>query len=276
MKIIDAPITRLRGRTPRELLILGSLGLFIASGLLAPRPPWWDMSMFAVALVAFATRFWAARILGLGICVSSLAMALVHVREGVWDLGAMQPYQISFAATWLFGLAVLASPALGKRFERAPTWAPFGRALANPYARLPSLHLTAIAVGAISLGALAHLLLRAIEVARPHGLGMELAIPLVAIAGTLLLLVAGRVIGLIAAAGISSAMAVFFATKLCAAKVWLAWPPSPCTPASETLAYHPGVVFVGLGLAVIGAAATVPYLAIAAKRLYSASATSSE
>lgn len=272
MKIIDSPIARLRGRTPRELLILGTLGMFIASGLFAPRPPWWDMAMFAVALVAFASRFWAARIIGLGICVSSLAMALVHVREGSWNLAALLPYQISFAATWMAGLVVLASPTLGRQYERAPRWAPLGRAsrsIANPYAGLPSLHLGAIAVGAISLGALGHLLLRAIQAGHAHGLGaVELVIPLCAIAATLLLLVAGRVIGLIAAAGVSTYLVIALGSKLGAATLWLVWTPSPCSPATDSLAYQPGVVFVGLGLALIGAAATVPYAVMAARRLF--------
>jgi hypothetical protein len=268
MVLVDSPISRLRGRTPRELLILGALVFFIASGLLAPRPPWWDLSIFAIALVGFATRFWAARILGLGICVSSLAMALVHVREGQWDLTALMPHQLSFAATWLAGLVILSGADLGRRFERAPSWTPFGRALANPYARLPGLHLAAIAAGAVSLGALAHLLLRATITAQHHGLAAtELIIPMVAIAATLLLLVAGRVVGLIAAAGVSSYLAIALGTKLCAAKLWLAWPPSPCNPATDSLAYHPGVVYVGFGLALIGAAVTVPYAVIAAKKL---------
>lgn len=268
LKLVDTPITRLAGRTPRELLILGTLMAFIASGLVAARPPWWDLSLFALALAAFATRFWAARILGIGICVSSLAMALVHVREGAWDLCALAPHQISFAATWLAGLIVLSSRDLGRRFERAPSWGVGRWKVTNPFAELPPLHLAAIAAGAVSLGALGHLLLRAILVAQAHGLpATGLSIALGAIALTLLLLVAGRVVGLLAAAGVSTYLAIALGTKLCAAKLWLAWPPSPCGPIAEPLAYHPGVVFIGFALALIGAAVTLPYAVVAIRRM---------
>lgn len=239
MRVVDTPVQRLGSRTVRELFIIFSMSSCCVSAVLAPHIQWWDLSIFVLATAAFITRWWAARVLAIGTCASALAMAVVHIGAGTWDLASLTFDEYYFAGTWMLGIAVLWSGDLRQRFERAPA---FGR-FANPFAHLPDSHLRAITACAIALGAAGHLVLREYQASADPALLGQIA----AVGASLALLAFGRAVGFIAAAAAGAWIACGFAMQV-------------------SLSSSRSIVVVGLALSATGAAIALPYAVRAVRR----------
>jgi hypothetical protein len=240
MGIVDTPVRQLRGRTYRETFIIVSMVASCVSALVAPHTEWWDFSVFVLATCAFITRFWAARVLAIGTCISALMMAVVHVTQGTWDVTSLPIHASYFIGTWVLGIAVLWSSDLRQRFERAPGFGPFP----NPFAALPDSHLRALTACAIALGSAGHLLLREYQVSDDPILLVQIA----AIAASLALLVFGRAFGFIVAVGAGVWAACTFGTQLADAS-------------------SRSIVVVGFALSVCGTAIALPYAARTLRQL---------
>jgi hypothetical protein len=112
-----------RGRSLRELLLLGIGSFFAIRELLDPATDWPNFAVYLGATLAFAFRFFPARAIGVGTSLSALAQRwselLIHGRHvSDFDWTAYAP----FAA-----LALLCSSDLVAKFDDAPTgirWLP--------------------------------------------------------------------------------------------------------------------------------------------------------
>jgi hypothetical protein len=248
MRALDLPIATLRGRTPRELLLL-SIGLgYCVYELASPEPCWPNVLMYSIATAAFALRFFPARALGVGVAIGALAQRLPDLRVDLRELET--PH------TWvaLGVIAILASRDLEARFERAPSriaWLP------NAWAELPVRDMRLLRLCAYSLGALG------------AGLGYAWGVPffgaadpfltlgvLGAITGTIVLLAAGRAPALLLVPLICMPIALALGTQVEAAEALLAggW-----AELGYGLWWSPQFVLPGLVLAIVCTALALPY-----------------
>lgn len=204
--MIDRPL--LLGRTGREYLLI-ALGvgaivhdlLYCSDASVAG----WNIAGYSVAILSLVVRFYAARALGVGWCVSAIILQLTSLQlpgMSLVDLPwiALMPVAI---------LALLASRDLVDRYDLAPSRI---RWLRNYWAEVPrSFARRAAWVGYLlgSLGAMllyAYLQSRALRMAETWAL-----LACLGCLGAVLLLVAGRAFGffLAAAIGIGTALAVW-------------------------------------------------------------------
>lgn len=83
MRILDTPIRRLAGRTPRELLLIGyGAAATVAAPLLGDDS--WNVFAYAGVTILFAARFFAGRVLYLSMCIAAIALQLAS-----WALPAV-------------------------------------------------------------------------------------------------------------------------------------------------------------------------------------------
>ena len=112
MRVLDTPLRHARGRTPRELLIIGGGLAALVQGL-AYGSDVGNLIIYAVMTAAFAIRFFAARIMMAGLFIGALALHLpwlLYPGFGVADLAPV--VWVLFA-----GLVMLSSRDLIERFD---------------------------------------------------------------------------------------------------------------------------------------------------------------
>lgn len=140
---LDRPIASLWGRTAREvLLILGGVAVAVWS-LCQPQLNLWHTSFYIGATIAFAVRFYAARVVAVGFIATALALTGINATQGeplFWGALALLP-----------GLALLVSSDLRERFDRAPR--------ANPWRSIDRRHWVAWCGVGYLLGVLGNLYL---------------------------------------------------------------------------------------------------------------------
>lgn len=249
MRSIDVPLPRLRGRTPRELLLLSIGAGYCIYELTRPEPCWPNLAMYSLAVAAFAFRFFPARALGVGVALGALAQRLPDLRIDTSELET--PH------TWvaLGAIVLLASKDLEERFERAPSriaWLP------NAWAELPARDMRLLRACTYALGALG------------AGLGYAWGVPFVssnvdpmlslgvlgALIGIIALLVAGRAAALLLVPVVCAPIALALATQLADAEgfIRLGW-----APLDYGLSGFPQFVLPGIVLAIVASLIALPY-----------------
>ena len=111
MRYVDAPVPYLR-RTPRELLVI-TVGVLMVARSIREHDTSWNGPVTAIVTALFAARFFAARVAGLALCVSALALCAALALEPGQELAYYGPAMAQFA----LGFAVLASRDLRARFD---------------------------------------------------------------------------------------------------------------------------------------------------------------
>jgi hypothetical protein len=155
MKLLDTPIRPLLSRTPRELVLI--TGGALACGLaLYLEAPWALTTTFVVTTVMLATRFFAARIVAIGMLATALAAHISITRYGRgwlhdFRLGDHIP-ELTFIG---LGLLLLCGRDLAARFDLQPSGTGWR---INRWRDLPRLHWRLSSVLGISLGAMGHFL----------------------------------------------------------------------------------------------------------------------
>jgi hypothetical protein len=185
------------GRTPREWLLIGVAAGLLLHTVTAPRPYWINAALYAVALACAATRFYAARGLGVGTALSAWIQHWSRLLDDSYTVA-----QLPLLAWWPpLLLLLLSSKDLEARYERGPSairWLP------NPWQKLPVWELRLLRWCAYAMGCQAGML--SLAWARASGRmgrtdqAVDWAIWLTAcLAVVLLLLALGRPLALFAA-----------------------------------------------------------------------------
>lgn len=203
----------LLGRTVRELLvILGGVSI-TALDFLHGRPDWPNVAVYVLATALFAARFYAARAAAVAACVGALAQQWPHLREGMVDW-------LTLGLLPLAGILLLASSDLVARFERAPSrirWLP------NLWADFSAAQTRTLRWSAYAAGALAGLLDHITEMCPRNAEPLAWTRPgMIALTLALILLCAGRAIGLLLVWAVSLFVLVALAPLLPAAESVLA------------------------------------------------------
>jgi hypothetical protein len=260
MRKVDAPIPRLYGRTPRELLIVVT-GVLMLAHCVSAGDTSGNGPAIAIVTLAFATRFFAARVAAMALCVSALALALAHVIDPRQHALDMAPHLVQFS----LGALVLASRDLRARFDDG------GRGVGrfrNFWRDVPPADRRSIARVTCAGAATASLLHHAHHAA---ALWSEIYAPpwtpvaLVALAGVAgALLIAGRSLGLVLGAAFAGLTIALYAPRMHEARFAMAG-------AEKTVArwLDPGggYVLVAVPAAAITLALTAPWLARLAKKM---------
>jgi hypothetical protein len=216
MRVVDHPLRLAAGRTPRELVILGT-GILILYRAVRLHDTSWDFVAVATVTALFAARFFAARVAALALCVGALALhaaALAHHTP----LRPLLPGLAQFGA----GAVLLVSRDLRARFDDAGRG--FGP-LRNFWRDLPIADRRSLTRVVCAGAATASLLHYASDVAlawahgaaayQPPALVGVLVWVALASAGLLLL---GRTAGLIGAAAVSAGALVVLVPYASAAR----------------------------------------------------------
>lgn len=213
MKVLDTPIRPLN-RTVRELLLIAGGLAFCAFELTRPDTNPWHLGVFVAGTGLFALRFFAARVVAIGVLLSAMAAHLSGQRYGDgWVQLDLHWGVYAMAA----GVLLLMSRDLAQRFdfaESGPGWR------LNRWRELPRTHWRASTLLGWLLGILGHFLLRGWQGAGDAAPSW----PLYAIIGCIacvLLLFTGRSIVFVIAAGIGIAVALAVAPHVGAAEALL-------------------------------------------------------
>lgn len=188
MTLLDREV--LLGRTVRELVVLtGGLAITVFELVRPGQPDWPNLAVYVLATALFAARFYAARAAAVAACIGAIAQQWPHLRAGevTWETLGLLP---------LAGIAVLASSDLVARFDRAPSHV---RWLPNLWAAFSAAETRTIRWSAYAAGALAGLLDHITEQIRwtPDAAAWPRT-SMIALSVALLLLCAGRALGLLA------------------------------------------------------------------------------
>jgi hypothetical protein len=260
MRFVDAPIRRAWGRTPRELLVLATGVLMVAQSI-RTHDTSWNGPVTALVTILFAARVFAARVAAMSLCIAALALCAAHMidpGENAFDMAAP-------LAQFGIGALLLASNDLRARFDDG------GRGvgpLRNFWRELPTADRRSIARVVCAGAATAALLHHAGHAASLWGApytppGWILALVIVACAGGALLL-AGRALGLVIAAGFGGAALAYLVPIARAAYGARAGHALPGDP--DWLRVSGGYVMVAVVCAAATLAFTLPWLARLAKR----------
>ncbi len=260
MKLLDREI--LFRRTVREYLLL-ALGVgAIVHDVMYARNPGWNITGYSIAIAAFAFRLFPARAMGVAWCVSATVLHISSlqyeaVREMPFQWIALMPFAI---------LLLLASRDLVDRFERAPSrvsWLP------NYWASVPASFRRMSIWTCYALGSMAAMLFYAylassdLNQAEPWAL----YVPIGAIV-TVLLLIAGRSFGFLAACGLGAYTAVAVYPHIGAARAWVGgdWPSEPMSGLFMTTPHYAlPLFFLGIATAAIAAPYTLRLIVRAAR-----------
>lgn len=211
MRVLDTPIRPLMNRTARELLLIaGGLSFCVFEIARADTNPW-HLGVFVAGTVLFAARFFAARVVAIGVLLSAIAahVSLLRYGEG-WVQRDVHWAVYAMAG----GVLLLMSRDLAQRFDFAasgPGWR------LNRWRELPRAHWRASTLLGWLLGILGHFLLRGWESAGDAAPTW----PLVAIIGCIacvFLLFTGRSIVFVVAAGLGIAVLLAVAPHVDAAE----------------------------------------------------------
>jgi hypothetical protein len=111
MRYVDDPVPYVR-RTPRELLIL-TVGVLMVVRSIREHDTSWNGPVTALVTILFAARFFAARVAGLALCVSALALCCALALEP----GQQFAYYGQALGQFAIGALLLASRDLRARFD---------------------------------------------------------------------------------------------------------------------------------------------------------------
>jgi hypothetical protein len=249
MRYLDAPIGRLRGRTPREILILGGALFVVSTEALRPAPNVWHLAYYIIGTLALATRFYAARAIALAFAVS---VGVLHSAKLLLGDGWLTH------TPWWFGLAsmgiafgLLASESLRLELDLRPS----GRGLRyNPWAALPRKDWARSCWIGYAIGVMGNCLLLPWM---DTGAGTWPAVLCVGMLASVLLLIAGRSFGFVLAAAAGIGALVVIAPQLESSWTYArdAWTPMP----DGLFATRPELALPGAISAVIVVALAAPY-----------------
>jgi hypothetical protein len=255
MKVLDTPLRPLAGRTLREAIIvgggLGACAYELRSG--SPNP--WHLGVFAVGTAMFALRFFAARVVAIGVLLSAIAAHLANLRH---TLGWYEPELFWGVYPMAAGVLLLLSRDLANRFdfaESGPGWR------LNRWRALPRSHWRASVLLGWLLGILGHFLLRAWQPAGEAAPVWALIAILVCIGG-IFLLFTGRSIVFVITAALGVAVAALVIPQVGAAEALLvgdwtaARPTSILWNASPSSALPAALAATGIALV------SLPYAAL--------------
>jgi hypothetical protein len=181
MRGLDTSLRPLLGRTPREVILVGGGLTICAFQLNQPHVNPWHLGVFVAGTALFAVRFFAARVVAIGILLSAIAAHLSGLRYGA---GWMQQSLHWSAYAMSAGVLLLMSRDLQQRFDfnaSGPGWR------MNRWRELPRSHWRASTVLGWLLGILGHFLLRGWQPAGAAAPMWPLVAMLVCFAGVMLL-----------------------------------------------------------------------------------------
>ncbi len=215
MMHVDTPLRSLLGRTPREaILIAGGLAI-CALEAARPTPSPWNLGVFGAGTALFAARFFAARVVAIGVLLSAIAAQLSGLRYGVgWTDSSLHWGTYPMAA----GVLLLMSRDLQARFDfgaSGPGWR------LNRWRELPRAHWRASTLLGWLLGILGHFLLRGWQPAGAAAPTWPLLAMLVCL-GSVLLLFTGRSIVFLITAILGVVVAAMIIPQVADAEAFLA------------------------------------------------------
>jgi hypothetical protein len=206
MRILDTPIGPLRGRTLRELLVLGGAAAVCVSEAVKPDPNLWHLTFYVGAALLFGARFYAARVILVGFALTALLLALLGMRPFGWV------YYADGWHLWLMGglvgfLLLLCSKDLRARFDRGPSGPGWRK---NLWRDLPRVHWALSCWVAYLLGLLGNLVLLPWLAAGNFATAAWPAVVLFGVYAAVILLLLGRSVAFLVATA-TGALAVAFA-----------------------------------------------------------------
>jgi hypothetical protein len=213
MRFLDTPLPRVH-RTGREaLLIAGGLAI-CAYELRQPSPSPWNLFVFGGGTALFAVRFFAARVVAIGVLLSAMAAHVSSTRYGSgWE---PQPLFWAFYPM-AAGVLLLVSRDLQQRFDFAASG--LGWRL-NRWRELPRSHWRASTALGWLLGILGHFLLRGWQPAGAAAPTWPL-IAILACIGGVFLLFTGRSIVFVITAALGITVAILVVPQVGAAEALL-------------------------------------------------------
>jgi hypothetical protein len=251
MRYVDDPVPYVR-RTPREFLLL-TVGVLMIARSIQDHDTSWNGPVTALVTILFAARFFAARVAGLALCVSALALCAALALEPGTRLDAYGYAIVQFG----LGALIFASRDLRARFDDGGR----GLGLRNYWRDVPAADRRSI-VRVVCFGAAtAALLHHGAHAAAGWGApylppAWPQTLVLIAIAAGLLLL-AGRAAGFAVAA-------VFGA--LVVARTLPLWHAARAADAGDWLSISGGHVVMACVCGAATVAATLPWLWRLARR----------
>jgi hypothetical protein len=255
MRYVDDPVPYVR-RTPRELLIL-TVGVLMVARSIRDHDTSWNAPVTALVTILFAARFFAARVAGLALCVSALALCAALALEPQEHIALWGPAAAQFG----IGALLLASRDLRTRFDDTG----HGLGLRTYWRDVPTADRRSIVRVVCVASATAALLHHAAHGAAAWGApylppAWPQTLVLIAIAGGLLL-VLGRAAGFVVAAAFGVLVLVRTLPLWHAARA-AGGPDSP----ADWLYVSGGHVVMACVCAAATVAATLPWLGRLARR----------
>ncbi len=215
MKVLDTPLRPLLGRTVREVILVAGGLTICAFELDRPTPSPWNLGVFGAGTALFAMRFFAARVVVIGVLLSAIAAQLSALRYGHGWTPADQIHWSVYAMS--AGVLLLLSRDLQERFDFKPS----GTGLRlNRWRELPRSHWRASTLLGWLLGILGHFLLRGWQSAGTMAPSWPLIAIIVCIAGVLLLFT-GRSIVFVITTVLGVAVAYMVIPQIAAAEALL-------------------------------------------------------
>lgn len=205
LRAVDRPVPVVR-RTPRELLIIGvASSTAVTSWLEHGARDLGNTLAFAAVALAFAVRFFAARVIATAVAVAAASLHLMYAWRDGW---ADRP--LLAIAYFLGAILVLQSRDLVARFDDAPSR---GRVLPNFWRELPVADRRRLALlvhgVAVTLAMLYYVRYLVLAAGLPAPLWLEAGIVGAALTGVLLLF--GRAVAALLAAIAGAALAALLA-----------------------------------------------------------------
>jgi hypothetical protein len=202
MKVLDTPIVL--NRTLRELILIAGGLVICATELARDGTNPWHLAVFVAGTALLAMRFFAARVVAIGVLLSAIAAHLSNLRYGDgWTETEVHWCVYPMAA----GVLLLMSRDLAQRFDFAasgPGWR------LNRWRDLPRAHWRASTLLGWWLGILGHFLLRGWQSAGDAAPSWPLYAIVACIACVVLLFTGRSIVFVVAAAlGIAVTLAIW-------------------------------------------------------------------
>ncbi len=211
---LDRPLRPLLGRTVRELILVAGGLTICAFELARPTLNPWHLGVFGAGTALFAVRFFAARVVAMGVLLSAIAAHLSSLRYGAaWTPSTLHWGVYGMGA----GVLLLMSRDLQDRFDfsaSGPGWR------LNRWRELPRSHWRASTLLGWLLGVLGHFLLRGWQPAGAAAPTWALVAMLVCI-GCVLLLFSGHSIVFVITTVLGVAVAALVIPQVGAAEALL-------------------------------------------------------
>jgi hypothetical protein len=253
MNPLDTPISPLRNRTPRELILLAFGVTAIVHDAMFAVNPAWNILGYSIAILAFALQLFPARAIGIGWCISAIILQVSHLQ---YDNVTVYPYLWIGVVPYAI-LLLLASRDLVRRYDLAPSRIP---GIPNHWAEVPRAHWRASCWTGYALGSMGAMLFYAYLHSRALGAPESWALWVcIGTVATLVLLIAARAIALVAAAALGITTSAMAWPEIAGARTLLdgRWPDEPLSGLFASTPHYAIPLFL-LGLAT--AAIAAPYV----------------